>query len=111
MTSLAVAVDPSPLRVHAQGVVRIGGTRVSLDSIVDRHRQGESPAEIHESFPAVSLADVHAALAYYLRHQDEVESYLAEREAAAERIRRQVDARPESQALRAKLLAARRSRR
>jgi len=105
--SRAVVADPTPLRRDENGVLRMGETRVSLDSIVYRHRQGDTPAEIHESFPDVPLADVYAAISYYLRHQEEVAEYLAAREAEAERIRREVDSRPETQALRAKLRALR----
>jgi uncharacterized protein (DUF433 family) len=105
--SRAVAADPTPLRRDENGVLRMGETRVSFDSIVYRHKQGDTPAEIHEGFPDVPLADIFAAISYYLRHQEEVEGYLAECEAEAERIRREVEVRPETQALRAKLRALR----
>lgn len=107
--SLAVAAH-TPLRVDDHGVVRMGDTRVSFDSIVYRHEQGDTPAEIHESFPGVALADIYAAIAYYLRHHEEVEAYLAGREAEAERIRQEVDSRSENKALREKLLVHREQR-
>lgn len=105
--SLAVAAEPTPLRVDDCGVVRMGDTRVSFDSIVYRHKQGDSPTEIHEGFPSVPLADIYAAISYYLRHRDEVEAYLGEREAEATRIRQEVESRPENEALRQKLRAHR----
>lgn len=107
--SLAVAAH-TPLRVDDHGVVRMGDTRVSFDSIVYRHKQGDTPAEIHQGFPSVPLADIYAAIAYYLRNHEEAEAYLAERRAEAERIRREVESRPENKALRAKLLAHRERR-
>lgn len=107
--SLAVAYE-TPLRVDDHSVVRMGDTRVSFDSIVYRHKQGDTPDEIHEGFPSVPLADVYAAISYYLRNQEEVEAYLAEREAEAERIRQEAEADPANKALREKLLARREQR-
>lgn len=105
--TLALAVDPAPIRVDSDGAVRVGDTRVRLASIVFRHQQGATPEEIHESFPSVPLPDVYAVIGYYLRHQPEVDAYLAELDARGERIRDEVEARPETKALRAKLLAHR----
>ena len=107
--SLAVAYE-APLRVDDHSVVRMGDTRVSFDSIVYRHKQGDTPDEIHEGFPSVPLADIYAAISYYLRHQEEVEAYLAEREAEAERIHQEAEADPANKALREKLLARREQR-
>jgi uncharacterized protein (DUF433 family) len=76
--ALTIHPDPVPLRVDADGVVRVGGARVSLDVILAHHHQGASAEEIAERFPVLTLADVHAALAYYLRHRDEIDHYLAE---------------------------------
>lgn len=103
--SLAVALDPTPIRVDSGGVARVGDSRVRLASIVVLHRQGATPEQIHERFPSVSLPDVYAVVGYYLRHRAEVEAYLAELDAEAERIRAEVEARPETRALREKLLA------
>ncbi len=89
---LAVAAEPTPLRIDERGVVRIGDTRVTLSSIVRCYQRGDSPESIHEGFPSVSLADVYATITYYLRHQEEVDAYLADEDAAAERLRRQIEA-------------------
>ena len=103
--SLAVIADPAPLRTDADGTLRVGDTRVRLASIVFRHRQGDTPEQIQQSFPSVSLSDIYAVIAYYLRHQDDVDAYLAKIEAEADRIREEVEARPATKALRQKLLA------
>lgn len=62
------------------GVYRISGTRVSLDSIVYAYRRGASPESIQRSFPALTLEQVHGALAFYLFHQTEVDNYLVQGE-------------------------------
>lgn len=105
--SLAVAADPAPIRVDSGGVARVGDSRVRLASIVFLHQQGATPEQIHERFPSVSLPDVYAVVAYYLRHRAEVDAHLTELGAESERLRAEVDARPETRALREKLLAGR----
>lgn len=102
--SLAVAADPTPIRIDQGGVARVGETRVRLASVLYLHHRGSTPEEIQESFPALSLSEVYGAIAYYLRHRSEVDGYLAEQEAEAERLRREVDERPDVKRLRARLL-------
>ena len=63
-----------------EGVYRVAGTRVSLDSIVYRFREGLSAESIAESFPAVTLEQVYGAIAYYLANQSQVDQYLREGE-------------------------------
>lgn len=105
--SLAVAADPTPLRTDVDGTLRVGKTRVRLASIVFRHQQGDTPEEIHQSFPSVPLSDVYAVIAYYLRHRSDVDAYLAKMETEADRIRDEVEARPATKSLRQTLLARR----
>lgn len=105
--NLATVAEPVPIREDADGVVRVGETRVRLASLLYHHKQGATPEELRDRFPSVSLADVYATIAYYLRHQDEVDEYLAQVDAGAEAARRTIEARPETQALREKLLARR----
>lgn len=62
------------------GAYRIGGTRVSLDSIVYAYRRGASPESIQRSFPSLTLEQVHGALAFYLSHQTQVDNQLAQGE-------------------------------
>ncbi|HET9742330.1 MAG TPA: DUF433 domain-containing protein [Terriglobales bacterium] len=54
----------------------IAGTRVSLDSIVYAFLRGASPESIAQSFPVLRLEEVYGAIAFYLGHQAEVDSYL-----------------------------------
>ena len=97
--------DPLPLRTDRDGVIRVGGTRVTLDTIIGAFQQGADAEEIVERYPSLSLADVHGVLSYYLRHRAEIEDYLRERQRQAEEVQRQNEARFEPQGLREKLLA------
>ena len=54
----------------------VAGTRVSLDSVVHAFWRGESPEAISQAFQALHLEDVYGAIAFYLAHQAEVDSYL-----------------------------------
>ena len=98
--SLAIKAEPAPLAVTSDGVVRVGGTRVTLDTIVAVFQQGATAEEIVYRYPALKLGDVYAAIAYYLNHQQEVEDYLRQRQQQAQEIRQQNEARFDPQGLR-----------
>ena len=51
--SLTIDAEPVPLQADADGVVRVGGTRVTLDTIVVAFQQGATAEEIAEQYPAV----------------------------------------------------------
>ncbi|MGL5849933.1 MAG: DUF433 domain-containing protein, partial [Phycicoccus sp.] len=78
MTAVAIEPEPVPLVRDQAGRLMVPGTRTSLDILVAAFKRGESPEAIHDDHEAVSLADVYAIFAYYLRHRSEVEEYLAE---------------------------------
>ena len=63
---------------NIEGAFRVAGTRVSLDSIVYLFREGMSVESMVESYPALTLEQVHGALAFYLGRQNEIDSYLEE---------------------------------
>jgi uncharacterized protein (DUF433 family) len=52
----------------------IAGTRVSLDSLVHAYWQGHSPETIAQSFSTLTLEQVYGAMAYYLRHREDVDA-------------------------------------
>jgi uncharacterized protein (DUF433 family) len=67
-----------------EGQYLVGGTRVSLDSLVYLFREGLSVESMVDSYPALTLEQVHGALAFYLGNQKEVDAYLAEGQRVAE---------------------------
>jgi uncharacterized protein (DUF433 family) len=68
---------------------RIAGHRIRVVDVVEWHeKMGLSVDEIVERWPTISRADVHAALAYYWDHREELEAKMAEDEAYAEEMRR-----------------------
>ena len=102
--------EPIPLEVNANGVVRVGGTRITLDTVVDAFSQGATAEEITHQYPSLHLADVYAVIAYYLRRREEVESYLQHRQKDADNIRKQNESRFDPNGVRDRLLARRTKR-
>ena|SRR6185437_13200634 len=73
-----MAYPESPYIEEQDGALKIAGTRVSLDSVVIGFQEGESPEEIVQSFPTLTLAQVYGAVAYYLEHEKLIKNYIAE---------------------------------
>lgn len=69
------------VQTDERGVLRVGESRVMLDSVVAAWQQGHSAETIQQQFPALSLADVYGAIAYYLRYREDVDQYLDRQEA------------------------------
>jgi len=109
MSNLAIAAEPVPLATDQHGVVRVGGTRVTLDSVVYAFEEGSTAEEIIYRYPTLSLTDVYVVIAYYLRHREEVRAYLDEQERQAGEARRRDEARYDRQEIRERLLARKRS--
>jgi uncharacterized protein (DUF433 family) len=87
-----IVADPVPMAVDKRGTVRIAGTRITLDTIVGAYNRGDTPDEIVYGFPSLSLADVHAVIAYYLRHREMVGAYIAENHCKAQEALREYEA-------------------
>jgi uncharacterized protein (DUF433 family) len=104
MALIAVQEAP-PLATDSHGVVRVGGTRVTLDVVVHAFDAGASPEEIVQSFPTLALPDVYATIAFVLRHRAEVDGYLAQQATEAEVIRRKIEERFPTAELRQRLRA------
>ena len=96
-----------PLKEDADGVVRVGGTRVTLDTIVAAFQEGATAEEITQQYPSVSLADIYAVIGYYLRQREKIETYLEQRRVQAQEVRRENERRSDPQGIRDRLLARR----
>ena len=72
--------EKSYVRTEANGALRVGSSRVSLDSVVIGFLQGEAPETIQRNFPSLSLEEVYGAIAYYLANRREVDAHLRRQE-------------------------------
>lgn len=63
------------------GEPRIVGTRIKVKHVWTWvGKMGMAPAEVVAAYPQLSMAAVHAALAYYWSHQEEIHRDIAEEE-------------------------------
>jgi uncharacterized protein (DUF433 family) len=106
-TTLVITTEPIPLETDADGVVRVGGTRVTLDTIVAAFKEGATAEEIVFQYPSLNLPDVYFAIGYYLQRRGEVEAYLQQRQQLADEVRQQNEARFDPRGIRDRLLARR----
>lgn len=90
------------------GVLRIGDSRVSLDTVIFAFNEGATPEQIVEDYDSLELAEVYAVISYYLQNRDKIEDYLAKRKIQREQLRRQIESRSNPQNIRERLLARRR---
>ena len=83
--------EKSYVRVDEHGVMRVGNTRVMLDSIVAGFEQGHSPETSQQQFLALSLEEVYGAITYYLAYRDDVQAYLKWQDALWEKLRAEAE--------------------
>jgi uncharacterized protein (DUF433 family) len=89
--SFPVQSEAPPVREDADGALRVGNTRVLLELVIRAFQDGATPETIVQQYSTVSLADAYSVIAYYLRHQREVDAYMARREQAAADIRQRIE--------------------
>jgi uncharacterized protein (DUF433 family) len=105
--SLDAVSESIPIATDTDGVVRVGGTRVSLDTIVSAYRNGATAESIADDYPSLLLSDIYTVIGYYLRHQGEVDEYLKRRRQQAEQVRQENESRFNPIGIRERLLARR----
>jgi uncharacterized protein (DUF433 family) len=88
MMSADAIVQIIPIETDAHGVIRIGGTRVTLDSVVYSFREGATAEEIVQHYPVLKLADVYVVIGYYLKNRKEIDADILISEEGAEEFRR-----------------------
>lgn len=105
--TLSLITEPLPLQLNPDGVVRVGATRITLDTVVAAFNQGSTAEEIVFQYSSLQLADVYAVISYYLRHQQDVEAYLQQRQQRSSEIRKLNEAKFNPQGVRQRLMARR----
>ncbi len=103
--TITVALQSVPLTIDKDNVIRVGGTRVTLDTVISAFLDGATAEEIVHQYPSLELADVYSVIAYYLRQREEVDAYLQRRRDHAEQVRRQNESRCDPSGIRDRLMA------
>jgi uncharacterized protein (DUF433 family) len=86
-----------PLRLTEDGTIRIADSRVSLDSVVHHYKLGATAEQIAQKFPALDLADIYAAITYYLNHEETIEEYLRQQGANGNEVQKKIESDPQYQ--------------
>jgi uncharacterized protein (DUF433 family) len=76
-----------PIYTDPDGRMRVTGTRVLLDLIVEAYGRGETPEHIVQMYPTLKLDQVFLALGYYMRHRADVDTYIRRMDDQAEDLR------------------------
>ena len=104
MMSIPLRGQAPPIR-EADGVLRVGRTNVTLETVLWAFQQGATPDDIKRQLPSLELADIYDVIAYYLRHRDSVDEYLRQRELVYRETNDQLEQEFPQDGLRARLLA------
>lgn len=104
-TTLQIQPMFLPLTSDRDGVVRVGGTRVTLDTVVRAFIRGATAEEIAQQYPSLSLADIYVTISYYLLNHEEVDKYLQQRKKHAQAVKRENQKRFDRSGIRERLLA------
>lgn len=56
--------------------IRIEGTRIGIETVLDDYLGGVSPEEIAVRYRTLTLEQVYATITYYLHNQEEIDKYL-----------------------------------
>ena len=104
MNAIALT-EVMPLITDADGVIRVSGTRVTLDTLVAAFKAGATAETIAQQYPAVPLGDVYSVIGYYLKHPDEVAAYLDQRQRVATQVRQENESLHPTVGIRERLLA------
>ena len=83
--------ETPPLREDASGALRVGSSRVLVELVIRGFQDGATPEAIAQRYPTATLADIYAVIAYYLRHRQELDAYLAAREHRAQEVRQCIE--------------------
>jgi uncharacterized protein (DUF433 family) len=105
--SETLTTESIPLVTGGDGVMRVRGTRVTLDSVVGAFTEGATAEEIAQQYPSATLADIYQVIGYYLRHSTELKSYFAQRQEQAGNSKRSTESRWPPDGIRDRLLARR----
>ena len=88
--NLVLERETPPLYEDKTGAIRVGNSRVLLETVIRAFQDGASPESIVHWYSTLSLSDVYNTIGYYLRHQDAVEMYLSQREQLAESVQQRL---------------------
>jgi uncharacterized protein (DUF433 family) len=104
--TLVLEQETPPLHTDESGAIRVGTSRVLLETVIRAFQDGAPPESIVHRYSTLSLSDVYNTIGYYLRHQAAVDSYLQLREQLAESVQQRLNnIQPNLSPIRSRLLS------
>ncbi|MBA4120984.1 MAG: DUF433 domain-containing protein [Acidobacteria bacterium] len=101
------AIQTVQLTKTADGTIRVGKTRIALESVIHHFRLGATAEEIAQKFPSLKLAEVYGVISFFLSSREEVEKYLQRQEAESNAVQAETESKfqTETEELRERILA------
>ena|ERR1043166_6711244 len=69
---------PDFLTTDRYGFIHLVGHRIGLNHVLDRYNEGHTPERLQEHLPTLSMAEIHAVLAFYQENKADVDLYLTQ---------------------------------
>ena len=66
----------APFEVVSPNAIRIRGTRVGIEFVIEKYREGATPREIQAHYPHLTLKQIYATITYYMFHKAKVDAYI-----------------------------------
>ena len=105
VATLNIRPIPLPITLDKNGVAHVGGTRVTLDTVVRAFVRGATAEEIAQQYPTLELSDIYATISYYLQNIEAVDAYLEKRKIHAQAVKVENQKRFNPHGIRERLLA------
>lgn len=100
VTKMPTTTETAHIWLDERGAAWVDDTNTKVIEIIrDKLGYGLGPEEIHEEHPHLSLAQIHAAFAYYYDHQQALDADMERRHREAEAIRSEVKQDAQKQSL------------
>lgn len=71
---------------NADGEIDIGGTRIGVHHVAHLYKEGHSPEFIAETYPSLSLLQVHKCIVFYLGNAAAVDEYIRQHDEELDRL-------------------------
>lgn len=88
-----MAVATIPFEIVSGKVAYIGGTRITLETLIQSFLEGATAEEIVQRYPTLDLADVYATIGYYLYNREEIDIYLRQSESESRQLQETIEKR------------------
>lgn len=91
-TTLPLTPRAVPLTQLENGTLRITGTRIPLELVVEHYNAGETPEQIVEAFDTLRLSDVYTLVGYYLENRAAIDEYVRRMDELGDEMERKIKA-------------------